>query len=106
MGAGSFGQPWAAPALGKSRSTPPARCVASGWRGGDRESTTVCLHRLERQLSWGGVLWMCCLESLARFQAARLFFWQAVERREMCQAARARGGGQAVLVCSGWGRLP
>lgn len=54
MGAGSFGQPWAAPALGKSRSTPPARCVASGWRGGDRESTTVCLHRLERQLSWGG----------------------------------------------------
>lgn len=104
MGAGCFGQAWDVPALGKSRSPPRHGALHRG--GGDRESTTVCLHRLERQLSWGGVLWMCCLESLARFQAARLFFWQAVERREMCQAVRARGGGRAVLICSGWGRLP
>lgn len=32
---------------------------------------------------------MRCLESLARFQAARLLFWQAVGRRE--RRARLRG---------------
>lgn len=38
MGAGSFGQPWAAPALGKSRSTPPStvRCIGvAGGRQGE-----------------------------------------------------------------------
>lgn len=97
MGAGSFGQPWAAPALGKSRSTPPARCVASGWRGGDRESTTVCLHRLERQLSWGGycgcAVWRAWPASKQQgcFSGRR---W----RGERC--ARLRGHGEGAELSS------
>lgn len=45
---------------------------------------------------------MRCLESLARVQAARLLLWQALGRRETCQAARARGGGGGL---GGWRKL-